>query len=380
MWAGRRVRLVGMTLTIATVNVNGIRAAVKQRNEDNPGMLPWLEQTPADVVLMQEVRADEKQTQAALAPALEAGWQLVQAPAAAKGRAGVGILSRLPLKDVQVGFSMPVAFPLTEAGTETSATSASLSAASFSFPSAAAQAAAEFDDSGRYIEATVEAPGGEVRVASLYLTSGSVDTDKQDEKYRFQDAFGVYLDEYAAAVRSGTAPELVVGGDWNICHRRADLKNWKTNRNKAGFLPDERAFLDSVVGTFPDEATQIGDELDAGRHGNPAGNVGDFFGAVDYRPTEMAKRRLQRGAPTDPQWFDIVRRLNPDVEGPYSWWTYRGQAFDTDAGWRIDLQVATAGLLERAQRANNAWVDRAPAYNQRWSDHSPVVVEYADPR
>lgn len=349
-----------MTLTIATVNVNGIRAAVKQRNENNPGMLPWLEDTPADVVLMQEVRADEKQTQVALAPALEAGWQLVQAPAAVKGRAGVGILSRLPLKDVQVGFSAPTAFD----------------ADSFS----AVEQANEFDDSGRYIEATVEALGGDVRVASLYLTSGSVDTEKQDEKYRFQDAFGVYLDEYAAAVSAGSAPELVVGGDWNICHRRADLKNWKTNRNKAGFLPDERAFLDSVVGTFPDEATQIGDAEDSGRNGNPAGGVGEFFGAMDYTATDLAKQRLERGAPSDPQWFDIVRRLNPEADGPYSWWTYRGQAFDTDAGWRIDLHVVTAGLLERALRADNAWVDRAAAYDQRWSDHSPVVVEYADPR
>ena len=70
-----------MSLTIASVNVNGIRAATKIRNEDNPGMLAWLTETPADVVLMQEVRATEKQSREALAPALEKGWHLAVAPA-----------------------------------------------------------------------------------------------------------------------------------------------------------------------------------------------------------------------------------------------------------------------------------------------------------
>ena len=83
-----------MSLTIASVNVNGIRAATKIRNEDNPGMLAWLTETSADVVLMQEVRATVDQARAALAPALEDGWHLAVAPAetpGAKGRAGVGL-------------------------------------------------------------------------------------------------------------------------------------------------------------------------------------------------------------------------------------------------------------------------------------------------
>lgn len=322
------------SLTIATVNVNGIRAAAKVRHEDNQGILPWLENTPADVVLMQEVRADEKQTRAALEPVL-GEWHLEQAPAAAKGRAGVAILSRIPLREVQVGF-----------GDE------------------------EFADSGRYIEATVDAGDLPVCVASLYLPSGAAGTAKQDEKYRFLDSFGEYLNN-----RAGQG-ELVIGGDWNICHRREDLKNWKTNRKKSGYLPDERAFMDSVLGTFPDEATQVADAEDAGRNGNPAGVAGDFFGAVDYAPGEIAAARLAAGAAKDPQYFDVMRRVLPEQAGPYSWWTYRGQAFDTDAGWRIDLQVATRGMLERALSANNVWVDKAAAYDQRWSDHSPVLVEY----
>lgn len=327
------------SLTIATVNVNGIRAAAKERHENNLGILPWLENTPADVVLMQEVRADEKQTQQALQPALDDGWHLVQAPAAAKGRAGVGILSRLPLSDVRIGFGN-----------------------------------GEFDGSGRFISALVEASFGSTRVASLYLPSGSANSEKQDEKYRFLDEFGVYLDEYA---KDPEEAEMIIGGDWNICHRRADIRNWRTNRTKSGFLPDERAFLDSLLGTFPDESSQVGDALDSGRNGNPGGGPGDFFGAVDYQASDIATQRVHAGPNTDPLWFDVYRRLAPDQLGPFSWWTYRGQAFDTDAGWRIDLQVATKGLLQRALKANNAAVDKADAYDQRWSDHSPVLIEYS---
>lgn len=336
------------TFTVATVNVNGIRAAAKERSEENRGILPWLEETSADVVLMQEVRADEKQTQLALGPALEAGWHLAQAPAAAKGRAGVGILSRTELKDVTVGFGHGG-----DKGIE--------------IPEAR-----EFDDSGRYIEATV-ASGieglGDVTVASLYLPSGSANTAKQDEKYRFMDAFAPFMHD-----RAERGIETVIGGDWNICHRRADLKNWKTNRTKSGYLPDERAFLDNVLGVWPDEATQVGDAEDSGRNGNPGGGAGDFYGAVDYAPGELATARLSAGAAADPKWFDVQRRLDPESMDVFSWWTYRGQAFDTNAGWRIDLQVATKGLHERAQKA---WVDKALAYELRWSDHSPVIIEYS---
>jgi exodeoxyribonuclease-3 len=326
-----------MSLTVATVNVNGIRAAAKVRNENNHGILPWLEQTPAEIVLLQEVRANPEQTAKALAPALESGWQLVQAEAAAKGRAGVAILSRHELTDVSVGFGD-------------------------------ADVTGEFADAGRYIEATTAG----VRVASVYLPSGAEGTAKQDEKFRFLDIFGPYL-EKQAAVHDATGG-MVVGGDWNICHRRADLKNWRPNRKKSGFLPDERSFMDSLLGTFPDKSTQVGDTTDAGRTGNPAGAPGEFFGAVDYTVGDAASARLAAGAQENPQWFDVLRRLHADQEeGPYSWWTWRGKAFDTGAGWRIDYQVATSSLMERAE---NAWVDKVPDYDLRWSDHSPVLVTY----
>lgn len=300
-----------MSLTIATVNVNGIRAACKVRNEDNMGMLAWLAQTPADVVLMQEVRATEAEARAALALALERGWHLEVAPAAAKGRAGVGILSRQPLADVSVGIP-------------------------------------GFESAGRFIAASL-ADG--TRVASLYLPSGSAGTPKQDEKYRFLDQFEPLMAQWA-----GEYPDMVIGGDWNICHRREDLKNWKTNHKKSGFLPHERAFMDAVFGCYPDAEAQ---DLDAK-------SAPGWAGAVDYVSGE------RRQASEAPAWFDVHRRLEPETAG-YTWWTFRGQAFNNNAGWRIDVQAATANMLERAERA---WVDRVDTVEERWSDHSPVVVEY----
>ncbi|APT84130.1 exodeoxyribonuclease III [Corynebacterium aquilae] len=303
-------------MKIATVNVNGIRAAVKHRSETNLGFHQWLNADAPDVVLLQEVRADEAQTRAALAPALDEGWHYAGAPAAAKGRAGVGILSRFPLLDVQVGID-------------------------------------GFEDAGRFIAATVggDCPAQGLRVASLYLPSGSAGTEKQDEKYAFLDSFGPTLSALADQY-----PLMVIGGDWNICHRREDLKNDKANMKKSGFLADERAFMDSVFGTFPEDAPQI--------------SAGEFLGAVDYQPTAAARART---VAQDPQWFDVARRLQPEGDGPYTWWTYRGQAFDTNAGWRIDYQAVTKDLLDRATSAR---VAKADAYDLRWSDHSPLVVTY----
>ena len=305
-----------MTLTIASVNVNGIRAACKQRNENNPGMNAWLEETPADIVLMQEVRATPEQAEKALAPALEAGWHLALADAAAKGRAGVGILSRTPLADVEVGFG-------------------------------------SFSDAGRWIAATTR----DIRVASLYLPSGDTGSPKLDEKYRFLDEFqDILADNSARTNPDGSPAEMVIGGDWNICHRAQDLKNNRANEKKAGHLPEERAFMDHVFGAFPDDEPQ------------EKKNLGQWQGVVDYAGGEP-------WAPTtEPQWFDVARRLHPDEDGPYTWWTYRGQAFNNNAGWRIDYQAATRPMLERAQRT---WVEKAPTVEQRWSDHSPLVVEYS---
>ncbi|NYV75242.1 exodeoxyribonuclease III [Streptomyces sp. UH6] len=264
-------------LTVTSVNVNGLRAAAKK------GFVEWLAETSADVLCLQEVRAEPGQLpQAAGAPE---GWHVTHAPAAAKGRAGVSLYTRREPDAVRTGF-----------GSE------------------------EFDGSGRYLEADL--PG--VTVASLYLPSGEVGTERQDEKYRFMDAFLPYLRslrERAAA----DGREVLVCGDWNIAPAEADLRNWRANRKNSGFLPEERAWLSRVL------------------------------------------------SPGDGGYVDVVRALHPDTEGPYSWWSYRGRAFDNDSGWRIDLHAATKGL---ADRAVEGFVERAATHTERWSDHAPVTVVY----
>ncbi|MGN0101015.1 MAG: exodeoxyribonuclease III [Dietzia sp.] len=283
--------MAAVSLTVSTVNVNGIRAAVKQRSETNLGFLPWLESSGADVVALQEVRADEDQTRKALAPALEAGWHLIGSASSMKGRAGVALLSRQEPTEVCVGYGDP-----------------------------------EFAESGRYIEAVYPGAvdGETVTVASLYLPSGSANTPKQDEKDRFLKTFREFLAERAAELKSRDGHEMIICGDWNIAHREEDLKNHKGNHKSSGFLPHEREWMTDVF----------------------AEGSG---------------------------WTDIVRHRRPDEVGPYSWWSQRGKAFDNDAGWRIDYQVVSDGLVDRAVKD---WVDRAEAYDMRWSDHAPVTVVY----
>jgi exodeoxyribonuclease III len=175
----------------------------------------------------------------------------------------------------------------------------------------------EFDTSGRYVEVVL--PG--LVVGSLYLPSGDVGTPRQAEKERFQAGFLPYLaDLREKAAADGR--DVLICGDWNIAHTEADLKAWRTNRRNSGFLPEEREWLGRL---YADGYT------------------------------------------------DVVRSLHPGVEGPYSWWSYRGKAFDNDSGWRIDLHVATADL---AARAETAVVERADSYAARWSDHAPVTVAY----
>ena len=194
---------MAVSLAITTVNVNGIRAAVKHRSQANRGLHAWLSGTESDIVLMQEIRADADQAQEALAPALADGWQLAMSDSVVKGHAGVGILSRLPLGEVRVGFGD-----------------------------------AEFDPTGRYLEADLDGPLGPMTVASLYLPQGAAATSeakdvlKYDEKVRFLDRFGGHLDRLARRRR-----HVMVGGDWNIAHAEADIKNWKGNRRSPGFLP-----------------------------------------------------------------------------------------------------------------------------------------------
>jgi exodeoxyribonuclease III len=261
-------------LVVASVNVNGIRAAHRR------GMPAWLATRAPDVLLLQEVRADAE----TVAEQLGDGWHVVEAVCAQRGRSGVAVAARTPLRDVVT--TLP-----------------------------------GFETAGRWVEATVGEGAAAVRVASVYVHSGEAGTERQVDKVRFLAAMSVRLGELRAAEAAG-GPPVLVAGDLNIGHTERDIKNWKGNRGKAGFLPEERAVLDS------------------------------WFASG---------------------WVDVARRLAGDVDGPYTWWSWRGQAFDTDAGWRIDVHVATEAL---AARARFSAVDRAASYAERFSDHAPVVVGF----
>jgi len=190
----------------------------------------------------------------------------------------------------------------------------------------------DFDSAGRWLEADYEVGGRVVTVVSTYVHTGEVDTPKQDEKWKFLDAMEARMPELVAH-----SPLALIVGDLNVGHRELDIRNWRGNRKNSGFLPRERAYFDRFFG--PAEPFEAVD-----------GTVGPGLG-----------------------WVDVGRRWAGEVDGPYTWWSQRGQAFDNDTGWRIDYHMASPEL---AATVTNYTVDRAEAYDKRWSDHSPVVVDY----
>ena len=272
-------------LRVASVNVNGVRAAFRR------GMGEWLAGRDLDILAMQEVRATAEDLQALLGDE----WDILHDPATAKGRAGVAIASRNRASIHRVELGAP-----------------------------------DFDSAGRWLEADYEVGDRVITVVSAYVHSGEADSAKQVEKYRFLDAMEARMPQLAAH-----SELALIVGDLNVGHRKLDIRNWKGNVKRAGFLPDERAYFDRFLGAED---------------------------ADDYN----------RGAGLG--WVDLGRRFAGEVEGPYSWWSWRGQAFDNDTGWRIDYQLATPAL---ADTAVDYRVDRADTYAARWSDHAPVVVDYA---
>jgi len=274
-------------LRIASVNVNGVRAAFRN------GMGPWLAGRNIDILCLQEVRAETDDLTALLGDE----WNMLHDAATAKGRAGVAIASRARAEIHRVEFG-----------------------------------AQDFDSAGRWLEADYDVDGTIVTVVSVYVHSGEDGTPKQVEKYKFLDAMVARLPELQAH-----NPLSVIMGDLNVGHRTLDIKNWKGNVKRAGFLPKEREYFDRILGAEDD----------------PRYNAGAGLG-----------------------WVDLGRRFAGEVPGPYTWWSSRGQAFDTDTGWRIDYQLATPEL---AALARSYSVDRAASYSERWSDHAPVVVDYDIP-
>jgi exodeoxyribonuclease-3 len=179
---------------VITLNANGIRSAASK------GAFAWLRDQKADVVCLQETKAQQPQLQGhdIDIPGFHRYFHDAQRP----GYSGVALYCRQEPDDVISGFGID-----------------------------------EFDREGRYLEARF----GKLAVVSLYLPSGAAGPDRQASKFRFLESFLPHLRKLRRR-----KSDYILCGDWNIAHKEIDLRNWKSNRKNSGFLPEERAWLDRL--------------------------------------------------------------------------------------------------------------------------------------
>ena len=313
--AGEPRHTLAGVLRIATFNVNGIRAAHRR------GFDTWLRERGCDVIALQEVRCPVGQ----LPEGAFGDCHAVYDPGVLAGRNGVAVLTQVPPVAVRSWGSLPhLISPDGTVGPSPAGDADVL-----------ARELRAFADEGRYVEVDLaEAP---VTVASLYLPKGGLPAHLQipgrmreapdggiryERKMAFLNGFARQLDRSRRAAKA-RGREFLLMGDLNIAHAELDVHHWRRQARTEGFLPEERAWLDSQIGP----------------------------------------RRL----------VDVMRRVHPGVQGPYSWWSWLGGSFANDTGWRIDLHLATPGL---ARTAVTAVVDREPSRDERLSDHAAVVVDY----
>ncbi|TBW29853.1 exodeoxyribonuclease III [Gramella sp. KN1008] len=252
-------------MTIISYNVNGIRAAIRK------GFLDWLQQANPDIVCIQEIKAHPEQLD--LEEFEKAGYPYhYWHPAQKKGYSGVAILSKHEPKNVEYGTGIDY-----------------------------------MDHEGRNIRADFE----DFSVMSLYLPSGT-NIKRLEHKFMFMDDFQEYIDELKQEI-----PNLIICGDYNICHEAIDIHDPVRLKNVSGFLPEERAWIDGFMK-----------------------NSG---------------------------FIDSFRHFN-DEPHQYSWWSYRANARNNNKGWRIDYNLVADSMKDRLKRA----VILPEAYH---SDHCPVLVE-----
>jgi exodeoxyribonuclease-3 len=253
-------------MKIMTLNANGIRSATSK------GFIEWMLKQRPDVVCLQETKAQEHQ----LSPEVQKprGYYGFFHDAEKKGYSGVAIYSKKEPERVQVGLGWP-----------------------------------DFDAEGRFLQADF----GTLSVISLYLPSGSSSPERQAAKFDFMERFLPILKKLHNDRR-----DYIICGDWNIAHKPIDLRNWRGNQKNSGFLPEERAWMDTVL---------------------------DRVG-----------------------WVDAFRAINPEAD-QYTWWSNRGRAWEKNVGWRIDYQIVSSHLKEAVKSA-------AIYKDQRFSDHAPLTLTY----
>ncbi|MBA4153132.1 exodeoxyribonuclease III [Flavobacterium sp.] len=251
-------------MRIISYNVNGLRAAITK------GFLDWLQQANPDVICLQEIKATEEQIPTA--EITKAGYPYqYYFPAQKKGYSGVAILSKIQPKNVVFGTGI-----------------------------------ASMDFEGRNVRADFD----DFSVMSLYLPSGT-NIERLDHKFNYMDEFQQYINALKVEV-----PNLIIGGDYNICHQAIDIHDPIRNATVSGFLPEERRWLDGF---------------------------------------------MKSG------FIDSFRHFNKEPH-QYSWWSYRANARNNNKGWRIDYHLVSEPLKNRLKRA-------LILPEAKHSDHCPILVE-----
>lgn len=255
-------------MKIVSYNVNGIRSAILKN------WLSWAQATDADVICLQEIKASPDQI-TDLFHLDHLGYKHYWFPAEKKGYSGTAIFCRQTPDHVEYGCGIP-----------------------------------EYDREGRMIRADF----GDLSVISAYFPSGSSGDHRQDFKYVFLQDFQHYINRLKV-----TRPNLVICGDYNICHRPIDIHNPKSNANSSGFLPEEREWMENFLASG---------------------------------------------------FIDSFRYFNPEPHN-YTWWSFRANSRAKNLGWRIDYAIVSTSLGPRLKRA-------AILAEAKHSDHCPVLVELLD--
>ncbi len=249
---------------IISYNVNGIRAALRK------GLIDWLKVVNPDIVCLQEIKAQNEQI-----PVFdfnEAGYINFWFPAKRKGYSGVAILTKTEPDKMVYGIGIE-----------------------------------KYDDEGRFLRADY----GDISVVSVYFPSGSTGKERQAFKIQWLADFQKYINELKK-----TRPNLIIAGDYNICHEAIDIHDPIRNANVTGFLPEERKWM-----------TQF---LNSG-------------------------------------FTDSFRYFNNEPNN-YSWWSYRANARARNLGWRIDYEMVSNTLAKKLKRA-------LILPEVKYSDHCPVLLE-----
>lgn len=251
-------------MKIISYNVNGIRAAISK------GFIDWLQHANPDVICLQEIKANEDQIP--VEAIKKAGYPFqYYFSATKKGYSGVAILCKTEPKNIVYGTGIE-----------------------------------HMDFEGRNLRVDFD----DLSVMSLYLPSGT-NIDRLDHKFMFMDDFHNYINK----LKSET-PNLVICGDYNICHQPIDIHDPVRNKTVSGFLPQERSWLDIFIKSG---------------------------------------------------FVDSFRHFNKDPHH-YTWWSYRAGARGNNKGWRIDYILVAKSIENRLERATIL-------PDAKHSDHCPVLVE-----